>query len=92
MRPCKHSWRFGNDVADVVRFFPQLNPSLQEQSKLTTVSVHVSLTLKFFCRTAFGIMLGYIAGVVFRSVAGGDSQFCEQNEAPHRLLSTHCVR
>ncbi|KAI4164537.1 MAG: hypothetical protein LQ342_001850 [Letrouitia transgressa] len=40
--------------------------------------------------TAFGIMLGYIAGVVFRSAAGGDSPFCEQNEAPHRLLSTRC--
>ena len=41
--------------------------------------------------TAFGIMCGYIAGVIFRNVLGGDSALCTDPNTPQNiLLSTHC--
>lgn len=44
--------------------------------------------------TAFGIMLGYIAGVIFRDVLQGDSQGCTFNATPRpseeHLLSVQC--
>lgn len=41
--------------------------------------------------TAFGIMLGYIAGVIFRSVLDGDSSICSNDMPEHVLLSVRCV-
>ena len=41
--------------------------------------------------TAFGIMCGYIAGVIFRNVLDGDSSICTNPQTPQNiLLSTHC--
>lgn len=41
--------------------------------------------------TAFGIMLGYISGVVFRSVLDGDSASCSAVQARSVLLNIRCV-
>ena len=41
--------------------------------------------------TAFGIMLGYVAGVVFRNVLQGDSSTCDPlGQTQQRLLSVEC--
>ena len=40
--------------------------------------------------TAFGIMLGYVAGVVFRNVLQGDSSMCKSEQTQQRLLSVEC--
>lgn len=41
--------------------------------------------------TAFGIMCGYIAGVIFRGVLDGDSALCTNPTTPQNiLLSTQC--
>ena len=36
-------------------------------------------------------MLGYIAGVVFRGVLGGDSSDCTNDQPQNKLLSVECV-
>lgn len=41
--------------------------------------------------TAFGIMLGYISGVVFASVLDGNSDKCLPGMARETLLSIRCV-
>lgn len=43
--------------------------------------------------TAFGIMLGYISGVVFASVLDGNSDICAPHpgKARETLLSIRCV-
>lgn len=40
--------------------------------------------------TAFGIMLGYVAGVVFRDVLQGDSSTCNNEQTQQTLLSVEC--
>ena len=41
--------------------------------------------------TAFGIMLGYMAGVAFRSVLDAGSSKCAPGADPQTLLSISCV-
>ena len=42
-------------------------------------------------RTAFGIMLGYVSGVIFRSVLDGDSASCSIDQPRSTLLAVRCV-
>ncbi|KAL8900896.1 MAG: hypothetical protein Q9192_000841 [Flavoplaca navasiana] len=41
--------------------------------------------------TAFGIFLGYVAGVAFRSVLDGDSNVCPRDGSEATLLRINCV-
>ena len=41
-------------------------------------------------KRAFGIMLGYIAGVIFRDVLQGDSAICDPRSSRETLLSVQC--
>ena len=59
-----------------------------------TVSISSDLCVRLaanFRFKAFGIMLGYIAGVVFRDVLDGDSQICESHQPQNVLLGVNCV-
>lgn len=81
MRPRKHSRCACHDVAGIYLLPPYiLAPALVDSSGQMW--------------TAFGIMLGYIAGVVFRGVLQGDAQGCRFRDTPTpsqaKLLSTEC--
>lgn len=65
-----------HDVADVDVSYAPLVPG-DGQSQLTKTR-------------AFGIMLGYIAGVIFRNVLQGDSKTCLPDASRERLLSVQC--
>lgn len=60
-------------------------------AECTPANIRGALVMMWQMWTAFGIMLGYIAGVVFRSVLDGDSPSCSSDMAESTLLSIRCV-
>ncbi|KAI4185195.1 MAG: hypothetical protein LQ346_005958 [Caloplaca aetnensis] len=59
-------------------------------AECTPANIRGALVMMWQMWTAFGIMLGYIAGVVFRSVLDGDSPSCSSDMAESTLLSIRC--
>lgn len=60
-------------------------------AECTPANIRGALVTMWQMWTAFGIMLGYISGVVFRSVLDGDSSSCSLDLAESTLLSIRCV-
>ena len=76
MCACQHKRRACYDVADV-----DVSPA-----SVFPIIGHTPLTRN----RAFGIMLGYIAGVVFRNVLQGDHPTCSSSKSRETLLSVQC--
>ncbi|KAL9582897.1 MAG: hypothetical protein Q9203_005300 [Teloschistes exilis] len=60
-------------------------------AECTPANIRGALVMMWQMWTAFGIMLGYIAGVVFRSVLDGGSEACSSDKAQSKLRSIECV-
>lgn len=60
-------------------------------AECTPANIRGALVMMWQMWTAFGIMLGYIAGVIFRSVLNGDSPACSSDKPENILLSIQCV-
>lgn len=60
-------------------------------AECTPANIRGALVMMWQMWTAFGIMLGYIAGVIFRSVLDGDSSVCSTSQPESVLLSVRCV-
>ena len=60
-------------------------------AECTPAAIRGALVMMWQMWTAFGIMLGYIAGVAFRSVLDGDSVVCSPSQPEHILLRMRCV-
>ncbi|KAL9002523.1 MAG: hypothetical protein Q9188_004546 [Gyalolechia gomerana] len=59
-------------------------------AECTPANIRGALVMMWQMWTAFGLMLGYIAGVVFRSVLEGDSSACSNSQPESILLSVRC--
>ncbi|KAI4185302.1 MAG: hypothetical protein L6R41_004216 [Letrouitia leprolyta] len=59
-------------------------------AECTPANIRGALVMMWQMWTAFGIMLGYIAGVIFRSVLDGDSSVCSTSQPESVLLSVRC--
>lgn len=60
-------------------------------AECTPATIRGALVMMWQMWTAFGIMLGYIAGVAFRSVLDGDSTVCSPGQPEEILLRMRCV-
>lgn len=60
-------------------------------AECTPANIRGALVMMWQMWTAFGIMLGYIAGVIFRSVLEGESPACSSDQPTRALLSIECV-
>ncbi|KAI4127182.1 MAG: hypothetical protein LQ341_006814 [Variospora aurantia] len=61
-------------------------------AECTPANIRGALVMMWQMWTAFGIMLGYISGVVFRSVLDGNSASCSAVQARSVLLNIRCAR
>ncbi|KAL9009420.1 MAG: hypothetical protein Q9173_005550 [Seirophora scorigena] len=59
-------------------------------AECTPANIRGALVMMWQMWTAFGIMLGYISGVIFRSVLDGGSTSCSSEQAEAILLSIRC--
>lgn len=60
-------------------------------AECTPANIRGALVMMWQMWTAFGIMLGYVAGVAFRSVLDGDSDACSNSRPEGILLGIRCV-
>lgn len=61
-------------------------------AECTPANIRGALVMMWQMWTAFGIMLGYIAGVVFHSVLDGNSAACDHKTVSEsKLRSIACV-
>lgn len=61
-------------------------------AECTPANIRGAFVMMWQMWTAFGILLGYISGVVFQSVLdGGNSDICGEHAALEMLLSIRCV-
>ncbi len=60
-------------------------------AECTPAGIRGAFVMMWQMWTAFGIMLGYISGVIFQSVLDGDSEKCGPSQPSSVLLSTRCV-
>lgn len=59
-------------------------------AECTPANIRGALVMMWQMWTAFGLMLGYISGVIFRSVLDGDSSICSNSQPQSILLTVRC--